>query len=252
MRRELKYDITDEHVRLHIVGVKCVAKMTPRTVRSFLFVVAVLLACAAIIAAQSGRRSAPKPSTPPPTTSTESSSSNPTESAPKKAAAIQLLVGVDDPDSLSGIPRYFADTVLDVCVRRLSEPAGVSVTAGPRTLTRADAAKAAKAETVRYVVWLQVANSSADAGRQASGTADEYYLNFMLLEPVTARIKQSGHVLAGGRKVGNVGVGLPPASNGSPLYLEYIIKEEARQAAEKILSALGIKDTEWPRAYHAR
>jgi hypothetical protein len=132
-------------------------------------------------------------------------------------------------------------------VRRLSQPAGVKVTAGPRTLTRGDAAKAAKAETTRYVVWLQVGNSVADTGRAANGSADEYYVNFMLLEPGTAKIKQSGHVLAGGRRVGNVGVGLPPASSGSPLYLEYIIKDEARQAAERILSALGIKDTEWPR-----
>src|SRR5262245_3482506 len=114
--------------------------MAPRSARSFLFVVALPLAFATVIPAQSGRRSAPKPSTPPPaTSSTESSPSNPTESAPKKAAAIQLLVGVDDPNSLSHIPQYLADTALEACVRRLSEPAGVSVTAGPRALTRGDA-----------------------------------------------------------------------------------------------------------------
>lgn len=160
---------------------------------------------------------------------------------------MQLLVGVDDPNPLSGIPRYFADTVLDVCVNRLSQPAGVKVTAGPRTLTRSDAVKAAKAETARYVVWLRVGNESADGGQQASTSSNEYYVEFLLLEPGTAKIKQSGHVQAGGRRVGNVGVGLPPVSSGSPLYLEYIIKEEARQAAEKILSALAIKDTEWRR-----
>ena len=134
--------------------------------------------------------------------------------------------------------------VVETCVRRLSQPAGVTVTAGPRNLNRNDATKAAKAETVRYVVWLQVGNSVADTGRAANRSADEYYVNFMLLEPGTARIKQSGHVLAGGRHVGNVGVGVPPAPSGSPLYLEYIIKEEARQVAERILSALGIKDAE--------
>ena len=224
-------------------------EMAPRPARKFLSVVAVLIASVAAVSAQSGRRSTSTRSTPAPsTTPSESSSSNPTESRPKKAPAIQLLVGVDDPNSLSGIPQYFADIVLDTCVQRLSQPAGVAVTAGPRNLNRSDATKAAKAETVRYVVWLQVGNSVADAGRAASRSADEYYVNFMLLEPVSAKIKQSGHVLAGGRRVGNVGVGLPPASSGSPLYLEYIIKEEARQVAERILSALGIKDTEWPRA----
>jgi len=222
-------------------------EMVRRPGRRFLFIVAAFVAFTTVVAAQSGRRSPSKPAPPPPNTPPESTSTNPTESAPKKAAEFQLLVGVDDPDPLSGIPRYLADAVLDVCVRRLSQPAGVKVTAGPQNLTRGDATRAAKAETVRYVVWLQIGNSVSDAGRPASRTADEYYLNFMLLEPATAKIKQSGHILGSARKVGNVGVGLPPASSGSPLYVEYIMKDAARQAAERILSALGIKETEWPR-----
>ena len=223
--------------------------MAPRRSRKLLSVAALLTALVTSVAAQSGRRSASKPSTTPAPSSSpaESTSTNPTESTATKAPAIQLLVGVDDPSPTSGIPRSFADIVLDACVHRLSQPAGVVVTAGSRNFNRGDATKAAKAETVRYVVWLQIANSSSDAGRQASGSADEYYVNFMLLQPGTAKMKQSGHVLAGSKRVGNVGVGLPPASSGSPLYLEYIIKEEARQVAERILSALGIKDTEWPR-----
>ena len=223
-------------------------EMTPRLVRKFLFLVAALIALATTAPAQSGRRSTAKPSPEPTAASapSESAPSTPVESATKKAPAVQLLVGIDDPSPLSGMPRSFADTALEECVRRLSQPAGVSVTAGPRTLSRGDANKAAKAETTRYVVWLQVGNSSADAGGRVTGSSDEYYLNFMLLEPGTAKIKQSGRVLSGGRRVGNVGVGLPPSS-GSRLYLEYIIRDEARQAAERILSALGIKDSEWPR-----
>ena len=222
-------------------------RVSPRFGRTFLFIAAAIVAFATVVAAQSGRRST-KPSTPstPPSTPSESSSTSPAESAAKKAPPIQLVVGVDDPSPISGVPQYFADTVLDVCMRRLSQPAGVKVTAGPRSVTRADAVKAAKAETARYVVWLQVGNSSSDAGRQVSGSSDEYYVNFMLLEPVTAKVKQSGRVTGGGRRVGNVGVGVP--ASRSMLYLEQVIKDAARQAAERILSALGIKDTEWPRA----
>lgn len=221
-------------------------EMAPRFVRKLLFVVATIVGCAAVAVAQSGRRSASKPSTPPPvSTPTESSPSNPTESTSKKAAPIQVLVGIEDPSSLAGVPRYFADTALDVCAHRLSEPSGVSVTAGPRTLTRGDAVKAAKVETARYVVWLQVGNSSADASRQASGSPDNFYVNFILFEPATAKVKQSGQVTAG-RKAGKVGVGVPSSRN--TVYLEQVIRDEARQAAERILSALGIKDTEWPRA----
>ena len=221
--------------------------MAPRPGRRFLFVVSVLIAFVSGVVAQSGRRTTSNPSTQPPPSSSpsEPSSTNSIESTPKKAPAIQLLVGIDDPNVLSGVPRYFADTVRDVCVRRLSQPAGVSVTAGPSTLTRGDAVKAAKAETARYVVWLQVGNSSGDAGRRASGSSEEYYVNFMLLEPASARVKQSGRVFGGGRRVGNIGVGVP--SSRSMLYLEQLIKDAARQAAERILSALGIKDIESPR-----
>src|SRR4029079_9026478 len=113
--------------------------MSPRPARRFLFIVAALVAFATVAGAQSGRRSTSKPATPstPPSSSPATTESNPIESSPKKAA-IQLLAGVDDPNPISGIPRYFADTVLDVCVRRLSQPAGVQVTAGPRTLTRSE------------------------------------------------------------------------------------------------------------------
>jgi hypothetical protein len=213
----------------------------------FLSVVAVLIGLATAVAAQSGRRSTSTPAaTPvPANTPSESASGNPTESPTKKPAQIQLLVGIDDPSPLSGVPRYFADTVLDVCVHRLSQPAGVKVTAGPQSFTRGEAVKAAKAETVRYVVWLQLGNSSADAGRQVSGSSDEYYVSFMLLDPITAKVKQSSRVIGGGRRVGNVGVGVPASRN--MLYLEQLIKDAARQAAERILSALGIKETEWPR-----
>ena len=223
-------------------------EMTPRHAHRFFFAVGCLIALASAIAAQSGRRSTSKPSvpTPPSSSPTESPSTNPTESAATKAPPIQLLVGIDDPSPLSGIPRSFADTVLDACVRRLSQPAGVRVTAGPRTLTRGDAVKAAKSETARYVVWLQVGTSSVDSGRQASGNANDYYVSFVLLEPATAKVKQSGRVSGGGRNLGNVGVGVP-SSSGSLLSLEQVIKDDARQAAERILSALGIKDSEWPR-----
>lgn len=222
-------------------------KMAPRPGLKFLCAVAALVAFATLAAAQSGRRSASKPSPTVPITPSEPTSTNSTESAPKKAPEIQLLAGIDDPNPLSGIPRSFADMVLDVCVRRLREPAGVEVTAGPRTLTRGEAIKAAKAETARYVVWLQIGNSSADGGRQVSANSDEYYVSFMLLEPGDAKVKQSGRVFGGGRRVGNVGVSVPSSSSRSLLYLEQVIKDEARQAAERILSALGIKDTQWPR-----
>ncbi len=219
--------------------------MVPRSARRTVFVVAAILAFATAVVAQSGRRSS-KPTTPTPGAPAISETA-PTESASKKAPAIELLVGIDDPNALSGVPTHFADTVLSVCVHRLSEPAGMHVTAGPRSLSRSDAVKAAKAETARFVAWLQVGNSTSDTGRAARGSGDEYYVKYMVLEPGTAKVKTSGQVFYGTRGVGNIGIGAPRTARDA-IYLEQVIREEARQAAERILSALGIKDTGLPPA----
>jgi hypothetical protein len=217
--------------------------MTLRAGRKAFLVLVALVVFATTVCAQSGRRSTARPTPPQPSTPPVSETA-PVESTTKKAPAIELLVGIEDSSPLSGVPTYFTDTVLTVCVHRLSEPAGVHVTAGPRSLSRSEANKAAKAETVRYVVWLQVGNSNADSGRAATSSADEYYVNYMVLEPGTAKIKSSGHVY-GARKTGNVGIGTPSARNA--VYLEMVIKDEARQAADRILDALGIKETGLPR-----
>ena len=217
--------------------------MTLRTGRKAFLVFVALVTFATVVGAQSGRRGTTKPTPQLPGTPAVPETA-PVESAAKKAPAIELLVGIEDSSPLSGVPTYFADTVLTVCVQRLSQPAGVHVTAGPRSLSRSEASKAAKAETARYVVWLQVGNSNADSGRAATSSSDEYYVNYMILEPGTAKIKSSGHVY-GARKAGNVGIGTPSARNA--VYLEMVIKDEARQAADRILDALGIKDTGLPR-----
>lgn len=212
--------------------------------QSILLIVA-LFALTTVVAAQSGRRgkskstaptapSAPEPATP--------------QSKPRKAPDLQLLVGIEDPSPLSGVPYYFADTVLEVCLRRLNEPAGIAVTAGPRRMTRGDAIKAAKGETGRYVVWLQVGNELADSRSAVRGSSEEFYVNYFIYESVTAKLKQSGRVQYDAQKVGNVGVGVPPSSRRGPGYTDYVVREEAREAADRILGAFGIRsEGSWPR-----
>jgi hypothetical protein len=69
----------------------------------------------------------------------------------------------------------------------------------------------------------------------------------MLLEPITANVKKSGRVQRGTYKVGNVGVGGPAPPGRNPIYSDVIIKDSAREAADKILSALGIRAEPLPR-----
>lgn len=220
----------------------------PNIMRAFqrtLLFVAILIASAAVVAPQSGRRGTTKS-----TTTTNPSTTGPKEAEPKpqKAPRLQLLVGIEDPNPFDQVPYYLVDTVLEACIRRLDEAAGVIVNGGPRRMTRGDAVKAAKAETARYVVWLQVRNELADSGAQASNGAQELYINYMILEPGTGKVKQSGRAQHRIYKVGNVGVGLPPSSRRSPEYSEYAIRQSAREAADMILAAFDISaEGPWPR-----
>lgn len=201
--------------------------------------VAILFACASVNHAQSGRRSTGGTTT---TTTPSVSGSKTVEKKPEKPPRLQLLVGIDNRDPLTNVPYYVTDTVIDNCVRRLSDAADVVVTAAGRGMNRADAIKAAKAETVRYVVWLQVGSELADAGkRQSNDSIDELYVSYTIFEPETAKFKQTGRSHHRIYQSGPVGISRPTASRTSPLYSEYALKQAAMETAERILGAFDIK-----------
>lgn len=221
-------------------GAKMQRSMTTSFPRNFLLLAAILIASAVMIAAQSGRRG-----TKPPTSNTPTASESTTpEIKPQKSTRLQLLVGIEDPSPFDGISPYVADTVLATCVGRLNQSSGVNATVGSRKLTRGEAIKIAKAERQRYVVWLQVGNETADAGRR-SRSADLIYIRYVVFEPGTAKVKRSGRVVRGIYTVGNVG---GPGSTRRPtVYSDYAIKESAREAADKILEAFAIRIQYWLR-----
>lgn len=217
-------------------------KMSTLSARRLVLLLSVLIASTAVVAAQSGRRSGVKssPPAPPPAAS-------PTEepSKPKTPARIQLLVAIDSPTGFDGVPFRSQDIVLEACVRRLAESKDVMPMPAGQPMTRSEGLKAAKAETVRYVVWLQVRNEQADNGADVSTQSAQLYVTYMIYEPGTAKLKGSGRAQYGTGKVGNVGVSGPSARRA--VYSDYAIKETARQAADKILDAFQIKIGGWPR-----
>jgi hypothetical protein len=217
------------------------AKMPKRNMntlyhRRVLLFSAIIFACASINYAQSGRRSTTT------TTTTAPSVSGPKtiEKKPEKPPRLQLLVGIDSRDPRSNIPYYVTDTVIDNCVRRLGDASDVIVTSAGRGMNRSDAIKAAKAETVRYVVWLQIGSELADSGRQPSkNSVDELYVSYTILEPATAKFKQTGRSHHQIYQTGRGGVSAP--NKNSPLYSEYALKQAALETAERILAAFDIK-----------
>ena len=112
-------------------------------------------------------------------------------------------------------------------------------------MTRSEGLKAAKAETVRYVVWLQVRNERADYGADVSAQSAQLYVTYMIYEPGTAKLKGSGRAQYANAKIGNVGVSGPSARRA--VFTDYEIKETAKQAADKILDAFHVKIGGWPR-----
>jgi hypothetical protein len=204
--------------------------------RQLLAVIAIIFA-GTIINAQSGRRSTGGPAT---TTAPSVSGPKTIEKKPEKAPRLQLLVGIDNRDPMSNIPYYVTDTVVDNCVRRLGDAADVMVTSAGRGMNRAEAIKRAKEETVRYVVWLQIGSELADSGRQQKkNQMDELYVSYTILEPGTAKFKQSGRSHHQIYQTGRGGVSTP--SKNSPLYSEYALKQAARETAERVLAAFEIK-----------
>lgn len=206
--------------------------------RQACLLIAILFACASVNHAQSGRRSTDG------TTTTAPSVSGPktVEKKPDKPPKLQLLVGIDNRDPRSNIPYYVTDTVIDNCVRRLGDAADVIVTSAGHGMSRSDAIKRAKEETVRYVVWLQIGSELADSGKQPSkNSVDELYVTYTILEPGTAKFKQTGRSHHQIYQTGRGGVSAPTSSRNNPTYSEYALKQAARETAERVLEAFDIK-----------
>jgi hypothetical protein len=151
---------------------------------------------------------------------------------------VQLLVGITGRSTSGRISNYLYDEVLDDCIRRLGEAEIVFPTSAGNDMMRADAVKAARQETVRYVVLLEIGSEYVDAGREAT-TNDELYVAFTIFEPETAKLKRAGRGHQHIYQTGRTGVSRPP--NGNPVYSEYALRQAAREAADKILSAFDIK-----------
>lgn len=217
-------------------------KMSALFARRLVLLLAVLIASTAVVVAQSGRRGAPKSPVP-----TAPSVPTPPEvqPQPKTSSRLQMLVAIDNPSGFDQVPYRSADLALDACVRRLAESNDVKPTPALQPMTRGEALKAAKAETSRYVVWLQVRNERADYGADVSSQSAQLYVTYVIYEPGTAKTKASGRAQYSAGRVGNVGVNVP--GMGDALSSDYAIRESARLAADKILDAFQIKIGGWPR-----
>ena len=202
----------------------------------------ILALCVTTAIAQSGRKNTGGSTAT--TVAPSVSGPKPVDKKPDAAPRLQLLVGIDGHGVFTNIPFYIYDTVLENCIRRLGEAEIVMPTSGGNNISRAEARKAAKQETKRWVVSLEVRSIYADSGRQVKNGQDELYVNYTVIEPETGNVKRSGqtnqHIYQNGR--GGI---TSPTRNGG-VYSEYSIKQAAREAADRILAGFDIKVRESP------
>ncbi len=197
----------------------------------------VLMLCSVLIVAQSGRR-LPKTSPAPPPEATEQEEEKPKPSKPPEPT-ITLIVGVDEL-TISQIPPHFFSTVLGACENRLRDSGAVRVEGTSRSFNRGDAVKRAKAEKEAYVVLLEL-QSESFGRRQPYGNVniDDLYVGYTVFAPVTAKNVTAGRTYPQThRRVGVLG---RPRTGTGVMYAEYLVKEAAREAAERILAAFHIK-----------
>jgi hypothetical protein len=154
-----------------------------------------------------------------------------------------MIVGIDSVGTFENIPLYLYSTALDGCSKRLDESPSVKVEGTYDSFSRAEAVNRAKAEKETYVVWLQLRGESVSADRNVQNI-HEIHLEYALFAPGTAKQITSGRTY---QRAGNVGdVILNPGGRNNSAYAERLVKQAARDAAQRILSALQLPGRRLP------
>lgn len=207
--------------------------------QQFLLLIFLALLTWGVVQAQSGRRSTPGSNT----NTTAAPTTSAAKTAEKKPAAesrLQLLVGINRAEAFTITPYYVYDTVLADCIKRLGDAETVFANSGGFSMNRSAAVKAAREETTRWVVSLEVKSFFAESGQKIKPEQDELFVEYTVVEPATGKIKHSGrtqrHIYQNGRGGNSL-----PDTKGGPNYSEYSIKQAAVEAADKILAGFDIK-----------
>jgi len=208
---------------------KVFGNLAIRSAVCVLFVVSALTALG-----QSGRRLSKSPAVSVPTPEAKQPEKKPVANDKPR---LSLIVGADRGDAFGGIPTYYYDSVLQSCAGRLDDSRGVRVEVTGKDMTRGDALKRAKAEKEAYVVWLRLRTDSYSASN--SSGLDQIYIEYVVFEPTTAKVKTQGNCYQGAYRQGGVVLGLPTGGSNT-MIAENRLKYAAQEAAERILKALNV------------
>jgi hypothetical protein len=194
------------------------------------------LGCMSTISAQSGRQV--RKSTPAPIATPAPEPTPPAKAPQKEKAVLTFIVGIYRYNSFSNIPLYYYDSVSRSCAERLDHASGVKADVARGEMNRADAINRAKSEKETYVVWLQLGSQSLSSDPGTVSSVRDISVEYSVYAPATAKRVASGHTYQGARRKGVV---VGPSGRGNTVYSEYLLKQAAREAAERILDAMKIE-----------
>ncbi len=210
---------------------------------SVVAVFALLSLWAGPVAAQSGRR-APRSSSAPAPTPTPQAAPVEKKLAAETRAALSFVVGIDRVANFSNIPMYLYDSVLRACAERLDDSPSVKADIAHRDMNRGEAVKRAKAETDSHIVWIQLRFDNARGLSDAD--LSEVYIDYWVFAPTTAKMITNGRSCQQEYRGGGVIVMPRPGGRASLPYTEQLLKQAARGAAERILSAMNLSGRSVP------
>lgn len=196
---------------------------------TFATTLSLITVCAVSGAAQSGRR-ARKPTvvTPPLPEPTPEVKKAPQETKP----ALTFIIGSDRQNF--SVPMYFTSSVVRACADRLDDAPSVRVDLVHRDMNRGEAVKRAKEEKEAYVVLIELRTEFATSSRDSS----ELYIQYWVFAPVTGKSITSGRTYQQAYRTGPVIAGPRTTGRTNAPYTEILLKRAAREAAERILSAM--------------
>jgi hypothetical protein len=104
-------------------------------------------------------------------------------------------------------------------------------------MNRGEAIKLAKSQKEAYVALLDLRTEGLGSGSMSSDSYDEILIDYVVFAPETAKVSTSGRTYQRAYRKGPIVVG-PRTGRTSPIYAEQMLRQAARDAAERILSAL--------------
>jgi hypothetical protein len=104
-------------------------------------------------------------------------------------------------------------------------------------MNRGEAIKLVKSQKDAYVALLDLRTEGLGSGSISSDSYDEILIDYVVFAPETAKIITSGRTYQRAYRKGPIVVG-PRRGRTSPIYAEQMLSQAARDAAERILSAL--------------